>query len=211
MQLTAKQKELLNAIESELRKETALEFIKNGYGNRKQSYIAACKTLNKKPSKNPETSGSEILKYPNVKAFIASVMEEVAGSVQIDAQYVLSRLHDIDQLDVTDIIKDDLSGFRPLNEWPKSWRISINGIDMKRMIQADGQGAIESLVEKIKWPDKTRNLELIGKHVDVGAFSDDSKALVINNNIMPVPSIDNIDDWESAAQIQQDKILNAGQ
>jgi phage terminase small subunit len=211
MKLNAKQKELLNAIESELRKETALEYIRGGYENSTHAYIAACKNLKKKPSKNPRTSASEILKYPNVADFINSLKHAVAEQVQINASYVLRRLVEIDELDVMDIIKADMSAFRPLTEWPKPWRISINAIDMKRMMHADSEGTIESVVEKIKWPDKTRNLELIGKHIAVGAFGDDNKALVVNNNIMPVPSIDSIDGWEAAAQSQQDNILNANQ
>ncbi len=31
---------------------------------------------------------------------------------------------------------------------------------------------IETILKKIKWPDKVKNLELIGKHVDVMAFKE---------------------------------------
>ena len=34
----------------------------------------------------------------------------------------------------------------------------------------DDEEDIESTLQKIKWPDKVKNLELIGKHVDVNAF-----------------------------------------
>ncbi|MFW8217264.1 terminase small subunit, partial [Klebsiella pneumoniae] len=30
----------------------------------------------------------------------------------------------------------------------------------------------ETILKKIKWPDKVKNLELIGKHVDVNAFKE---------------------------------------
>ena len=33
-----------------------------------------------------------------------------------------------------------------------------------------GEGGAIVAVKKIKWPDKVKNLELIGKHVDVSAF-----------------------------------------
>ncbi len=37
----------------------------------------------------------------------------------------------------------------------------------------DDEEDIEStLQKKIKWPDKVKNLELIGKHVDVNAFKE---------------------------------------
>jgi len=102
---------------------------------------------------------------------IAELMKERSKKVDVSAQYVLERLHQIDQLDVLDIMKDDLTGFRLLSEWPKSWRISINAIDIKRMVDAE---SVEAVIEKIKWPDKTKNLELLGKHVDVSAFSGES-------------------------------------
>lgn len=107
----------------------------------------------------------------NVASFITKLKAERVETVSVSADYVLTRLYEIDQLDVLDIVSDDLSGFRPLNEWPKSWRISISAIDMKKMIVGNGDEVpIETIVEKIKWPDKTRNLELLGKHVNVMAF-----------------------------------------
>ena len=90
--LTAKQKELLNNITQELRRETALAYISMGYENQTKAYLAACEKMGKKPSKNPETSASEILSYPNVLGFINSVKEQVAEEVQIDAAWVLAKL-----------------------------------------------------------------------------------------------------------------------
>ena len=90
MKLTNDQKDLLTAIPQELRRETALAFIANGYSNQAHAYISACEKLNKKPSKNPVTSGSEILNYPNVLGFINSVKAVVAEEVQIDAAWVLA-------------------------------------------------------------------------------------------------------------------------
>ncbi|MCG6527916.1 terminase small subunit, partial [Vibrio parahaemolyticus] len=31
---------------------------------------------------------------------------------------------------------------------------------------------VEHILKKVKWPDKVKNLELIGKHVDVNAFKE---------------------------------------
>lgn len=171
VKLTARQETLLSRITTPLRVETALEYIKGGYQNKTAAYIKACKTLKKKPSKNPEVSACEILSYPNVEEFIDSVKHQAAESVNIDAAYVLGRLKEIDQLDIIDIVKDDLSGFLPLSEWPKSWRTSISALDMKRMVaHNEDDGSLDTVVEKIKWPDKTKNLELIGKHISVKAF-----------------------------------------
>ena len=36
-------------------------------------------------------------------------------------------------------------------------------------------GDTETIVKKIKWPDKLRNLELLGKHIDIQAFKEQMK------------------------------------
>jgi hypothetical protein len=91
IKLTAQQQELFNAITQELRRETALAFIASGYENQTQSYLAACKKMGRKPSKNPETSASEMLSYPNVIEFINSVKVKAAEEAQIDAAWVLKQ------------------------------------------------------------------------------------------------------------------------
>lgn len=167
LKLTKEQELLFNEMTSKLQQEVALAFIKNGYENKKKSYLDGCENANKKPSKNPETSGCEILGYPNVIAFVDSVRVTVAESVNIDANYVLSRLKEIDELDILDILDDALSAFKPLSQWPKSWRTSISGIDLASIMSGDN---IETVVKKIKWPDKVKNLEMIGRHVSVKAW-----------------------------------------
>ena len=39
---------------------------------------------------------------------------------------------------------------------------------------------VEHILKKVKWPDKVKNLELIGKHVDVNAFKE---RLDVNVNV----------------------------
>lgn len=93
--LTEQQKILFNSLTSSLRKQVALEYIKLNYDNGTKAYLNACKKLKKKPSKNPVTSASEILNYPNVTAFIDSVRVKVAEEVQVDAQWVLEQSIDM--------------------------------------------------------------------------------------------------------------------
>lgn len=125
-------------------------------------------------AKNNASSASYTLSTkPHVKSRIKELIEKQNKEVQVDAKYVLQRLRDIDQLDIMDIMNEDLTEFKSLRDWPKTWRISINAIDIKKIIETrKGKGDIETVIEKIKWPDKTRNLELLGKHVDVKAFEE---------------------------------------
>jgi len=73
-------------------------------------------------------------------------------------------------MDVLDIMKDDMS-IKPVSQWPASWRWYLSGFDLTEMF--DGRGEEREMVgilKKIKWPDKVRNLELLGKHISVQPF-----------------------------------------
>lgn len=122
--------------------------------------------------KTARSTSAEYLAKPHIQGFIQELMDKRIKSNELDSDYVLKRLKEIDELDIIDIMQDDLSGFRPLSEWPKSWRISISGIDINTII-LNGHEPVETLVKKIKWPDKTKNLELIGRHTKVKAWDKD--------------------------------------
>ena len=118
--------------------------------------------------------GAENLTKPLIQEVISKANQNRLKSTTTTANYVLQRLKQIDELDILDIVKDDLSGFKSLSDWPKVWRISISSLDMKRIVTKTNDGdSIESLIEKIKWPDKVKNLEMIGRHVSVKAWDKD--------------------------------------
>lgn len=105
---------------------------------------------------------------------IAYLVKNRNKRLKIDADYVLKRVHEIDQLDIADIMDDD-GVLLPVKKWPKAWRISISGLDFGNLVRAkDDPDRLIQLVEKIKWPDKARNLELLGKHVNVKAWDKES-------------------------------------
>lgn len=112
---------------------------------------------------------------------IAELMTERNKRLRVSADYVLQRLVEIDQMDVLDILNDD-GGLKPISQWPKVWRTSISAVDINRISIAmkDSESDIESTLQKVKWPDKVKNLELIGKHVDVNAFKE---RLEVNVNV----------------------------
>lgn len=109
--------------------------------------------------------GAENLIKPNIQNAIQEAQAKRQEQTQIDAAYVLRRLVEIDQMDVLDIMDDQMK-IRPVNEWPKVWRQYVVNLDNLEL--SDGEGCFK----KIKWPDKVKNLELLGRHVSVGAFKD---------------------------------------
>lgn len=125
---------------------------------------------------SPNTAGkfaSQNMRDARIQKRIAELMEDRNKRLRVSADYVLLRLVEIDQMDVIDIL-DDEGGLKPISQWPKVWRTSISAVDINRirMAMKDDEEDIESTLQKIKWPDKVKNLELIGKHVDVMAFKE---------------------------------------
>ncbi|EEA1845589.1 terminase small subunit [Salmonella enterica] len=116
---------------------------------------------------------SVMMRDERIQKRIAELMEERNKRLRVSADYVLLRLVEIDQMDVIDIL-DDEGGLKPVSQWPKVWRTSLSAMDINRIRMAgkDDEDDIESTLQKIKWPDKVKNLELIGKHVDVNAFKE---------------------------------------
>ena len=100
---------------------------------------------------------------------VSELKQSRNAQLDVDGTYVLKRLIEWDQLDVLDILTDT-GGFNPISEWPKVWRTSISAMDVSTLMKQEED--IETRIMKVKWPDKVKNLELIGKHVDVQAFKD---------------------------------------
>lgn len=114
---------------------------------------------------------SVMMRDERIQKRIAELMEERNKRNRVSADYVLMRLVEIDQMDVLDILNDDGS-LKAIREWPKIWRTTLSGFDLSSTIMNMNEDSIETILKKIKWPDKVKNLELIGKHVDVNAFKE---------------------------------------
>lgn len=105
--------------------------------------------------KGAKDQAYQLMQLPEVAQAIEQAMGERNKRLQVDADYVLKRLTEIDQLDLADIF--DLDGkLLPVRQWPLIWRQMVKEVDMK--------------TGKVKFHDKLRALELIGKHVNVNAF-----------------------------------------
>jgi phage terminase small subunit len=103
---------------------------------------------------------------------IAKAKIKRSERTNISADYVLNRLVQIDQMDVLDILEEDGS-MKLISEWPKVWRTTLSALDISEIWGSGGdERAMVGVLRKIKWPDKVKNLELLGKHVDVQAFKD---------------------------------------
>lgn len=117
----------------------------------------------------------KLLRKAEVKEYIAKLRQEQQERTKINADYVLLRLVAIDQMDVLDILNDD-GTIKPLRLWPKIWREFLTSFELSEIMGGQGDDKkIVGVLKKIKWPDKLKNLELIGRHVSVQAWKDTLK------------------------------------
>lgn len=119
-------------------------------------------------AKTANRTASENMSKPDVQSRIAELKAQRNDLVGINATYVLNRLVEIDQMDVLDILTSN-GELKSVAEWPKVWRTTLSGLEVMEMAS---EGNTAALLKKIKWPDKVKNLELLGKHISVQAFKE---------------------------------------
>jgi phage terminase small subunit len=125
--------------------------------------------------KTAEQQACRLLSKVKVKKFISQLVAERNERVKIDSDYVLERLVQIDKMDVANIMQD-CGTLKPIKEWPEIWRQFISHIDVSEIFSGRGEERnILGVLKKVKWPDKVKNLELMGKHVNVQAFREQCK------------------------------------
>lgn len=132
--------------------------------------------LNRSSKATQAVRGNELFKRDTVVARVAELQAlktELANKeFGVDAAYILRRLFEIDQMDVLDILDDD-DCLKPVKDWPTIWRQFIQQFDVEELFAGKGSDKLKiGLLKKIKWPDKIRNLELLGKHINVSAFKE---------------------------------------
>ena len=118
---------------------------------------------------HPTTQGPRLLENVGVAAAIAAAQEKRSKRTEIDAAWVLTRLHDEATADLADIL-DEAGAIKPVKEWPLIWRQGlVAGIDVQESVI---EGVKVGQTVKVKLSDRIKRLELIGKHVNVQAFRD---------------------------------------
>ncbi|WP_368648987.1 terminase small subunit [Castellaniella ginsengisoli] len=121
-------------------------------------------------ARSAKQRAADLLSLPHVQAAVAEAQAARSRRIEIDQDYVLARMVEIDQMDVLDIMTDDMA-LKPVSDWPRVWRQYLSGFDLAEMFEGRGdEREMVGILKKIKWPDKTKNLELLGRHL--GMFRD---------------------------------------
>lgn len=123
-------------------------------------------------ARTAQEQSAQLLSKLIIQEYVAKLRQERSEQTKIDAAYVLTRLAAIDQMDVIDILQDD-GTLKPIKEWPKIWRQYLSAMEISEITEGQGDQKVTiGVLKKIKWPDKVKNLELLGRHVNVQAFKD---------------------------------------
>ena len=121
--------------------------------------------------KTANQQGSKLLANRKVQMYIAEAMAARTKRTEIDADFVLTELGNMAKADPLDIVNPETLGFKPITEWPLSWRRMLSALDVSEIMeyQDDTKVKVGDMV-KMKFPDRLKILEVLGKHVDVQAF-----------------------------------------
>lgn len=135
--------------------------------------------------KTANRTASENLSKPDIQLRISELKAQRNNLVGINATYILNRLVEIDQMDVLDILNNS-GELKPVSEWPKAWRTTLSGLEV---IEMASEGNSAAIIKKIKWPDKVKNLELLGKHIEVNAFKETIDHKSSDGTMTPKPTV----------------------
>ena len=138
-------------------------------GNASAAYRSAYNAGRMKPA-TINRKAKELLDNGKIAARLQVLSAELNERAMVDATYVLRRMVEIDEMDVIDILQDS-GELKPVTQWPKVWRQYLSGFEVAELTEGRGDDKqILGVLKKIKWPDKLKNLEMLGKHLQVGAF-----------------------------------------
>ena len=131
--------------------------------------------------KTARSIGNRLLTNVYIQKAIAEAQAKRSERVQIDQDWVLQKLIDEVDADISGIY-DDNNQLKQVKDWPVVFRKGlVVGMDVEE-ITIDG--AVIGYTKKVKMPDRLRRLELIGKHL--GMWKDEVKdPLSLNLNVSP--------------------------
>lgn len=118
-------------------------------------------------SGNADVLGPRLLGNDGIQAAVSQAVAARSKRTEVTADRVLQELARIAFLDVAQLLNDDGS-IRRIQDMPEDARRALAGLEVVEI----GGGEGLALAKKAKLGDKTRALELLGKHL--GMFRDTS-------------------------------------
>src|SRR5262249_35228854 len=123
---------------------------------------------------SPETAGCiayRLLQKPEVSAAIQRAMSERSERTKITADTILRDLDEMRRANLKDCL-DENGRYKPFPEWPDALARMVVGIELEQKCQREGDAMVAvAHILKVRFSDRLRILELIGRHVNVRAFT----------------------------------------
>lgn len=109
-------------------------------------------------------TASQLLSKPNIQAVLAKFQAKTTTIAEMSASQVLTELARIASADIGLAYNED-GTLKPLSEIPEDVRRAMSGIDIEKKYERNGRD-VEHVADVVraKFWDKTKALDLIGKH-----------------------------------------------
>lgn len=123
--------------------------------------------------------GSKLLTNIDIASFVQSLADQRVERVKVDTDTILKELLKMATVDITQAFTNE-GWLKPLEEIPDDVRRAISGLEVAEMFAGeDDQKSIIGVNKKIKFYDKIKSLELLGKHLKI--FTDKVEVSVTDN------------------------------
>ena len=110
------------------------------------------------------TRSSDLLTQPHMQARISELQAPSIARLEVSADHVIKELHRIATCDIGEAF-DENGKFKALQEMPEDVRRCIQGIEVEELFEGYGKERVQiGVTKKIKFWDKNKGLELLGKH-----------------------------------------------
>lgn len=139
-------------------KRFCLEFIKDLDGNAAAIRAGYSET-------SARFQASRLLAQPRVSQACQRLMDERAKRAKIDADQVLVELIKLAKADIRRVFKDD-GDLKAVKDFPDDIAAAVSSVEVDELFEGHGKERVQiGYTKKIKFWDKPKCLELIGKHL----------------------------------------------
>lgn len=129
--------------------------------------------------KRPMTTGRKLSKREDILSQVQRDVDARVEELSYTADNVLVDLLRVLNLDIADII-DNNGSVLEVQHWPEDWRKFVSTFEVTEL---STKTEVTGFLSKFKIPDKLRTLELIGRHVGVQAWKDNSNLNITGSGI----------------------------
>lgn len=114
--------------------------------------------------------GKIMLRKGRIKSVVERLRARNAEAVGLNAQWVLQRLYSSVTADLADLFEPQ-GALKPVDRWPEIWRQGlVAGFESEEITDQDG--VVTGVMRKVKLADRTKLLEMLGKHIKIKAFQE---------------------------------------